>query len=172
MNWKVIALFLSCALVLAGCGQSIEEKVDEGMKVVQTSFQNDKKEATVDEGKISLYLPEDFVIDSTDDENNFLIHEGDDAYILFVNEKEPENSKLNYDLLKKSDDSSIIQIEELKDEKNYGFAMVKQFEEKEYELIVSIGGIKLTTVSGKKKIDEKLAQMLEIVRSVEIKNEG
>ena len=68
----------------------------------------------------------------------------------------------------KKEDESILKVEQLKGEEHFGFVAVKQFSEKEVELIVSIGGIKLSTVTNQKKIDEKLANMIDIVRSVEI----
>ena len=117
---------------------------------------------------MNLYLPENFVIDPSDEENNYFIHSSDDQYILFINEEEPENSQFNYDILMKSDDKSIIKVEQLQGEKHFGFVAVKQFSEKEYELIVSIGGIKLSTITNEKKIDFKLENMIDIVRSVEI----
>lgn len=155
-------------VLLAGCGKSFDEKVSEGFTTVQAAFEQQPLKANTKENNISLYLPENFVIDPSDEENNYFIHSSDDQYILFINEEEPENSQFNYDILMKSDDKSIIKVEQLQGEKHFGFVAVKQFSEKEYELIVSIGGIKLSTITNEKKIDFKLENMIDIVRSVEI----
>lgn len=155
-------------VLLAGCGKSFDEQVSEGIITVQAAFEQQPIKANTTENNINLYLPEDYVIDPSKEEHNYLIHSSDDQYILFINEEEPENSQLNYDILMKSDDESIIKVEQLQGEKHFGFVAVKQFSEKEYELIVSIGGIKLSTVTNEKKIDYKLANMIDIVRSVEI----
>ena len=155
-------------VLLAGCGKSFDEKVSEGFTTVQAAFEQQPLKANTKENNMSLYLPENFVIDPSDEENNYFIHSSDDQYILFINEEEPENSQFNYDILMKSDDKSIIKVEQLQGEKHFGFVAVKQFSEKEYELIVSIGGIKLSTITNEKKIDFKLENMIDIVRSVEI----
>lgn len=155
-------------VLLAGCGKSFDEKVSEGFTTVQAAFEQQPLKANTKENNMKLYLPENFVIDPSDEENNYFIHSSDDQYILFINEEEPENSQFNYDILMKSDDKSIIKVEQLQGEKHFGFVAVKQFSEKEYELIVSIGGIKLSTITNEKKIDFKLENMIDIVRSVEI----
>lgn len=169
MKFKKLLLMIGVLTVLlTGCGKSFDEKVSEGFTTVQAAFEQQPIKANTKENNINLYLPEDFVIDPSDESNNYFIHSSDDQYILFINEEEPENSQLNYDILMKSDDESIIRVEQLQGEKHFGFVAVKQFSEKEYELIVSIGGIKLSTITNEKKIDYKLENMIDIVRSVEI----
>jgi hypothetical protein len=165
---RLLGTIVVSAVLLAGCGKTVDEQVLEGITTVQAAFEQEPIKANTKENNISLYLPVDYVIDPSKEENNYLINSSDDQYILFINEKEPENSQLNYDLLMKSEDESIVKVEQLQGEKHFGFVAVKQFSEKEYELIVSIGGIKLSTVTNQKKIDEKLANMIDIVRSVEI----
>ena len=165
---RLLGTIVVSTVLLASCGKTVEEQVTEGITTVQSAFEQQPVQGNTKENNISLYLPEDYVIDPSEEENNFFIHSSDDQYILFINENEPENSQLNYDLLMKSDDESIIKVEQLQGEKHFGFVAVKQLSEKEVELIVSIGGIKLSTVTNQKKIDYKLANMVDIVRSVEI----
>ena len=165
---KLLLMIGVLTVLLAGCGKSFDEKVSEGFTTVQAAFEQQPLKANTKENNMKLYLPENFVIDPSDEENNYFIHSSDDQYILFINEEEPENSQFNYDILMKSDDKSIIKVEQLQGEKHFGFVAVKQFSEKEYELIVSIGGIKLSTITNEKKIDFKLENMIDIVRSVEI----
>ena len=165
---RLLGTIVVSTVLLASCGKTVEEQVSEGITTVQSAFEQQPVQGNTKENNISLYLPEDYVIDPSKEENNYLIHSSDDQYILFINENEPGNSQLNYDLLMKKEDESILKVEQLKGEEHFGFVAVKQFSEKEVELIVSIGGIKLSTVTNQKKIDEKLANMIDIVRSVEI----
>ena len=167
-NKRLLGMIVLATVLLASCGKTVEEQVSEGITTVQAAFEQQPIKSNTKENSISLYLPEDYVIDPSKEENNYLINSSDDQYILFINEKEPENSQLNYDLLMESEDESIVKVEQLKGEKHFGFVAVKQYNENEYELIVSIGGIKLSTVTNQKKIDDKLANMIDIVRSVEI----
>ena len=169
MNFKrLLGTIVVSAILLAGCGKTLEDQVSKGITTVQAAFEQQPIKANTKENNLSLYLPEDYVIDPSKEENNYFINSSDDQYILFINENEPENSQLNYELLMSSDDDSIIKVEQLQGEKQFGFVAIKEFSEKEYELIVSIGGIKLSTVTNQKKMDEKLANMIDIVRSVEI----
>ncbi len=165
---RLLGTLIVSTLLLASCGKTLEEQVSEGITTVQAAFEQKPVKANTKENDISLYLPVDFVIDPAKEENNYFINSSDDQYILFINENEPDDSQLNYDLLMKSEDESIIKVKQLQGEKHFGFVAVKQFSEKDYELIVSIGGIKLSTVTNQKKIDEKLANMINIVRSVEV----
>lgn len=168
MNKKaVISIVLASSLLLTGCGKSVEEQVSEGIDTVQAAFTDQPIETNTTEQNIALYLPKDFVIDPAEEENNFFINSKEDVYVLFVNENEHGDSKVNYDLLTKNEDDHLLKLEELKGEEKFGFVAVKQHDEKQHELIVSIGGVKLTTVTNNKKLDEKLANMIDIVRSVE-----
>ena len=164
---KLIGTLVVSAVLLAGCGKTVDEQVSEGIITVQAAFEQQPIKANTKENNLNLYLPEGFVIDPSKEENNYLITSSDDQYILFINHNEPENSQLNYDLLMKSDDESIVKVEQLNGEKQFGFVAVRQFSDKEYELIVSIGGLKLSTVTNQKKLDIKLSNMIDIVRSVE-----
>ena len=165
---KLLASFiLLSAILLVGCGKTVDEQVDEGMEKAEAAFKQ-SSQANTTEGNVKLYLPKGFVIDPAEEEANYFITSDDDQYILFINEQEPNDSKLNYDLISKEKKDDIVKIEELKNEEFFGFAAVIQHSEKHYELVVSIGGIKLSTMTNNKKMDEKLAMMADIVRSVEI----
>ena len=167
MRKRLASSILLSAILLVGCGKSVEEQVDEGMVKAEAAFKQ-ASEANTTEDNVNLYLPKGFVIDPAEEESNYFITSDDDQYILFINEQEPNDSKLNYDLIRKEKKDDIIKIEELKNEERFGFAAVIKHSEKHYELVVSIGGIKLSTMTNNKKMDEKLAVMMDIVRSVEI----
>ena len=167
MRKQLTSAILLSAILLVGCGKTVEEQVDEGMVKAEAAFQQATK-ANTTEGNVNLYLPKGFVIDPAEEESNYFITSDDDQYILFINEQETNDSKLNYDLIKKDKKDDIIKIEELKNEQYFGFAAVIKHSEKHYELVVSIGGVKLSTMTNNKKMDEKLAVMMDIVRSVEI----
>lgn len=156
--------------LLTGCGKSLDEQVSEGITNAEAAFSDEPIKSNVKEGNVSVYLPEDYVLDATDKEFNYLINSKDDQYILFINENESETSKLNYQLIVDEKKDAIVSLKELEEEKQFGFAAVIEYAEKEYELVVSIGGVKLSTITNGKKIDEKLTNMMEIVRSVEILN--
>jgi hypothetical protein len=167
MKKYIIGAVIGSAIFLVGCGKTVEEQVTEGIVQVEASFEK-AKESNTAQDDVKLYLPDGYVIDLAEEERNYIVSSDDDQYILFVNEKESEDSQVHYELVKMEKEENIIHLEQLKNEKEFGFAAVIKRSEEQYELIVSIGGIKLSTMTNDKKIDKKLANMMDIVRSVEI----
>ena len=65
-------------------------------------------------------------------------------------------------------DKNLKVLEEKTFEQNgrFGFAAIIENSEEKYELITSIGGIKLTTISEQQDIAKNLEKMMLIVRSI------
>lgn len=155
-------------LLLTACGKPVDEQIDVGLSNVETVFKEEPKEPNKKINNIELFLPSRYSIDFTDEVNNFIIEKGSDIYILFVNTNEEENSNLHYDILKNDKTKKILKDKTIEVDNSFSFAAVVEQEEGKYELIVSSGGVKITTISDGKKIDEKLLNMMEIVHSVKI----
>ena len=60
----------------------------------------------------------------------------------------------------------IIEQATFTDEGTFGFAAVVKSGNDDVELITSVGGSKMTTMTKKGNIEENLARMMEIVRSI------
>ena len=101
---------------------------------------------------------------------NYTILKGKYSYILFVNQNEPEDSRLQYDLLKQENKNEIVEEKTFESDGQFGFSAVTKFPEEKYELIVNLGGVKLSTISEDKKIDDKIQEMMEIVKTVKVVN--
>lgn len=153
-------------LIVSGCNQSVEEQVSAGLENTKTTFESKPKEPNEMIGQIELFIPKGYGIEKGIDELNYTLVNGKDSYILFVNLHEPKDSQLHYTILKEDPNIKIVQEEIYKADDMFGFSSVIEREEKQYELVVSIGGVKLTTLSENKKIDQKLQEMMEIVQSV------
>ena len=170
MNRKrihVIVLVMTMAL-LAACGQTVEEQATSGMDNAETIF-NSKSTATNQSiGHIELYLPKGYEIKKGIDESNYIIVNEKDSYILFVNPHETEDSQLHYSILKEDLKGEMIQEKKFQSDGVFGFSAVIGQSESQYQLVVSVGGVKLTTISEDKKIDDKLQKMMQIVRSVHV----
>lgn len=167
-KWIQVAVISISLLVLAGCGQTVEEQVIAGMESAESIFSNEPTETNKSIGHIELYLPKGYGIEKGIDESNYMLVNDKDSYILFVNPNETEDSQLHYNLVKDNPNNEIIKDQTFETDGVFGFlAVVKQSEEK-YELVVSVGGIKLSTISENKKLDNKLQEMMEIVQSVRI----
>jgi len=154
--------------VLSGCGKSVEEQINMGVASAQNVFEESPKETNKKIGQIALYLPSGYKIQDTDDVNNYVLTKGKDKYILFVNVNEKEDSKLHYELLKKNMSNKIVKEQPLELDGVFGFTMVLEHREDQFELVASSGGVKVSTISNDRKIDDKLVEMMQIARSVEV----
>lgn len=155
-------------LMLTACGKPVEEQVTEGVASTATVFEAKPVEPTTTVGKIEVYLPSGYKIEEGTNEMNYIVTKGKDSFILFVNTIEQEDSRLHYDLLVNDSKLNIMKEQTFEQEEAFGFAAVIEHSEEQYELVVSSGGVKMTTVAKDKKIDEKLVDMMEIVRSVKV----
>lgn len=167
---QVIGLAL-LIVSLSGCGKPLEEQIDSGLSLTEMVFKNEPKAFTETVGDFQLFLPTGYKIEETEDEVNALILKGKQSYLLFVNKIEGTDSQLHYDLMKNDTSKEILDVRTYEEDKVFGFSAIIQHTENTYELVVSLGGVKMTTISDEKKIEENLTDMLEIVRSVKLKNE-
>ncbi|AVK83860.1 hypothetical protein C3943_09910 [Lysinibacillus sp. B2A1] len=169
-TWLRAAGLMVVLLGLSGCNQSVDDQISNGLQITETVFAEEPADHTDKIGDVELYLPSHFKVEDSSDAYNILIAKGKESFILFINDREDANSKLYYNLLK--EDSSKEIIKENTYEKNgiFGFSAVSKTDnENEFELIVSSGGIKMTTISQAKRIEENLSEMTKIVHSVKIK---
>lgn len=170
VKWlRTIGLML-LLLVLAGCNQSIDEQIANGLQITETVFAEEPEEHTEKIGDIKLYLPSNFKVEDSSDEYNIVISKGKESYILFINDREAQDSKLYFNLLKENEADKIIEESTYDKDGRFGFtAVLKTDDENEMELIVSSGGVKMTTISQAKHIENNLREMTKIVHSVKMK---
>ena len=169
-KWIHAFLLTSLVVILSACSQTVEEQAQAGMQNAETMFSSESNEANKTIGHIELYLPKGYSIEKGIDELNYTILNGKDSYILFVNQNEPEDSRLQYDLLKQENKNEIVEEKTFESDGQFGFSAVTKFPEEKYELIVNLGGVKLSTISEDKKIDDKIQEMMEIVKTVKVVN--
>ncbi len=172
MNRKMLhlALMAAVSLMLAGCGKTLEEQITEGVALAADTFESESPKPTTTIGKNKVYVPAGYSVEEGANEMNYIFSKGRDSFILFVNTVEAEDSRLHYDLLVNDADLNIVEEKTFEFEDAFGFTAVIEHSEKEYELVVSSGGVKMTTIAEDKGIDEKLAEMMEIVRSVRVQS--
>jgi len=165
-NWLFLLTTLLVLVLLAGCGKSLEEQIETGMTNVQASIEAEPVDANKEIGRIKVFLPSGYTIEESEDETNYLLKKNQHQFILFVNPNEQKNSKLLYDLFKKNQAKEIVEEQSFETKDVFGFAAILQDDEDSYELIVSSGGVKITTLSNGKQIDQMLQEMMQIAHSV------
>ncbi|WP_341300103.1 hypothetical protein MHB44_16680 [Lysinibacillus sp. FSL H8-0500] len=169
-TWLRAAGLMLLLLGLSGCSQSIEEQIANGLQITETVFAEEPEQHTEQIDDIQLYLPAKFKVEDSSDDYNIVISKGKESYILFINDREAKDSKLYYNLLKDNDADKIIEETTYEKDGHFGFtAVLKTANEDEMELVVSSGGIKMTTISQAKYIEDNLREMTKIVHSVKIK---
>lgn len=164
-KWMRLVLASLVVILLAGCS-SLEEQYTDGLENAKVAFQADAEKPNEKVNDVHMFLPNGFSIEEESTETNIILSKGKDSYILFINPNELPSSQLYYDLM--TSDSNLKVIEEKKFEQNgrFGFAAIIEHSEEKYELITSIGGIKLTTISDQTDIANNLEKMMLIIRSI------
>ncbi|QTD41383.1 hypothetical protein [Sporosarcina sp. Te-1] len=165
-SWKFLFLLVSAIFVLGGCGKSIDQKAEDGIAAARDIFEQDGKNATEEIDGVSLYKPVGFTIEDASDPQNIILSNKDETFILFINPNEEKDSHLFHDLLKAQENIEVIKEETFTDKGFFGFASVLKSGDDKVELVTSVGGVKMTTITKEKNIEHHMANMMEIVRSV------
>ena len=169
-KWLQVSGFMFLLLGLSGCNQSMDEQITNGFQLTEKVFAGKPEKHTDTFGNIQLYLPSKYKVEDSSDKYNILVSKGKQSYILFINDREEPDSKLYYDLLKDDNSKEIIDEKTYENDNVFGFTAVSKTEnEEEFELVVSSGGVKMTTISPMKDIEDNLHEMTKIVHSVKIK---
>lgn len=163
--WKFLFLALLSITLLAACGKSFDERAAEAIAEAKDAFQLNDQQVNDEVDGVSLYKPAGFTIEEKSDSQNIVMKNGNDTFLLFINPNEKKDSRLFYDLLKNTEDKDRLE-ETFTDEGYFGFASVVKKGEEQVELIASIGGIKMTTMTKDKNIEANMRKMMEIVRSI------
>lgn len=156
-------------VLLAGCGTPIEDQLDASFAASEQAFSAEAKEPNKEMDEIAFFLPENFEVKKGDVENNYLLHHDQDVYVLFVNLLEGRTSKLAYERLVADHKDAIVETKTFEEEGLFGYTAVLEKKDDQYELVTAIGGVKLTTISAAKDLEEQLKTMMTITKSVQLK---
>ncbi|WP_210468534.1 hypothetical protein [Sporosarcina sp. 6E9] len=165
-SWKFKILVIISVLLLTACGKSLEDRVGEGLRSAEKVFYENNKFANEEIDGVKFYRPSSFAIKEGSDSQNIIFTSKNDTFILFNNPNEEKDSHLFYDLLKADETKKIIKEKSFTEGDTFGFAAVIENDET-VELITSVGGSKITTLSTKKDIENHLSVMMEILRSIQ-----
>ncbi|MBT2683977.1 hypothetical protein [Bacillus sp. ISL-37] len=156
----IVGLFL-----LSACSASFSEQKAEIKKEVASTFESQPEKTNNSTKDIDYYLPSDVKVEE-ETPNNVLLKDGSKTYILFYNQHEKEDSKVVYDSTVKQQKEWDANETFSKDGK-FGYMLVKELKENHFQLIVGIGGVKLTTET--ENVREDAEAMMQIANSVNIK---
>lgn len=165
-TWKRLILPILTVLFLAACSESVEDSTSKGIKAAEKVFYDNDKQTTAEIEGIHLYKPMGFVVSEQTDVQNIIFTKGKETYILFVNPNEQKGSRLFYDLLSVDQHKEMIATETFTDDGTFGFVAVMKSDNDHVELIASVDGAKITTLSSNDKIAPQLTKMMAMVRSI------
>jgi len=164
-NWMRVFFASLAVILLVGCS-STEEEVEDGIENAKLVFQSDAVKPNEKINDMKLFIPSGFSIEDEPDETNIILSKGKDSYILFLNPNELQSSRLYYDLMIADTNLNIVEEKTFEQNGRFGFVAILENSEEKFELITSIGGIKLTTISKEQNIAGNLDKMMTIVRSI------
>lgn len=163
----LIGIMIFLTVFLAGCMATPEEQIAGGLEDVREAFEQEPEEANETADKTNLYLPGGYTIEEPSDEHNIIITKGGDSYVLFINPNESIGSRFFYDLQKANPDQQWIADETFEQDGRFGFATVRGIADDQVEIVVSAGGVKMTTISEETEIANNMDWMMKTVRSID-----
>ncbi|HSO56709.1 MAG TPA: hypothetical protein VLQ66_00605 [Paenisporosarcina sp.] len=169
-NWMRIVIAPFLLMTLAACSPSAEDQTGEGIKTAKEIFQDEPTNPNEQVERVNLFVPGGFSIQEDSDDTNIVLTKNSDAYVLFINPNEEQDSHLFYDLVQADKKKDNYALETFEQNGRFGFIAVLPSGEEHFEIISSIGGVKLTTISEEANILSNIEQMMKIVRSVKIES--
>lgn len=156
----IIGVFL-----LGACSSSFSEDKVEAKEAVANTFKSTPEKTNNSTEDIDYHLPFGVEVEE-ESPNNVLLKNGSRTYILFYNQLEKDDSKVVYESTVKQQQEWDVNETFEKDGK-FGYMLVKTPKEGQYQLIIGIGGVKLTTETDNIKKDAET--MMKIANSVKVK---
>jgi hypothetical protein len=151
-------------LLVAGCQASFDDKSEEAVTAVEEQIKATPKETNKKTQEIEFYLPFGYEIEK-ESPNNLILKNGSKTYILFYNPHENQQSDVVYkSTLNQHEHFEVDKKWQEKDQ--FAYFLVEELEDDQNELIVGIGGVKLTSEVKTSSLATEAAQMMEIIKSV------
>ncbi|GAA5416386.1 hypothetical protein Pryu01_01420 [Paraliobacillus ryukyuensis] len=159
----VISLFTIASLfVLIGCGPSQEEALSAVKENASTVFHEEPLQSNEQFDNFSIYIPDGYnVVDES--KSNLILESGNQTYILFYNALESTTSQLNYQAAESNGNNELLEAFET--EERFGYVRVTGLD-KDYELQVGIGGVKITTQTTLSNMAEDVKEMMQMANSM------
>ncbi|MCM3666008.1 hypothetical protein M3204_16445 [Mesobacillus subterraneus] len=156
----IIGVFL-----LGACSSSFSEDKVEAKETVVDTFERTPEKTNNSTEDIDYHLPFGVEVEE-ESPNNVLLKNGSRTYILFYNQLEKDDSKVVYESTVKQQKEWDVNKTFVNNGK-FGYMLVKKLKEGQYQLIIGIGGVKLTTETDNIKKDAET--MMKIANSVKVK---
>ncbi|UOR11895.1 hypothetical protein [Halobacillus amylolyticus] len=171
MYFRKGMLFFLLTLLLgfsSGCGKMLSEKeaIFQTKEASEEAFKHSDVKPNFNGQALSLYLPTSMEIKEQTNNNMILTGGDNQTYILFFNLMENQTSRLNYKVASSKENNLLL--ESYRDDSRFSYVRVLPVNDSnEYELQVSVGGVKITTYAEKGELASDSEKMMDIVNSVQ-----
>ena len=162
-----VFLLLLLAVVLVGCNQKVEVRTDDAFVSAKKVFEMNNKNTNNTVGDIEFYKPPMMKIDEESNSQHIVLTKRKDSFYLTVNPNEKKTSHVYYDVLLTDEPNNLVGAKTFSKDEAFGFVAVTDKGEKQVELIASVGGTKIETVTNEENTEAYLEKMMEIARSVQ-----
>lgn len=159
-------LLFIIVLFLAACSVPFDEVQKEAQTAAEETFKKEPSKANKENEQIKYYVPSGLTVES-EETSNIILSGGGYEYRLFYNPLENEKSRLVYQVTQEQRKFDVKRSFE--DYDAFGFLLIKNLDDKESEIVVGVGGVKVTSQVKTKDLAEEAAKMMEIARSVQMK---
>ena len=164
---KAIFLLLFAVLVLSACSASLKEEQNTALEKARELFKSDPKKTNHKNDDIEFYLPFGYEV-KEEKPNNVILKNGSKTFILFYNQHEDRSSKVVYEATLNQDKYEIN--ETFSENGRFGYVLINQIDKELNELVIGVGGVKITTEVKTKSLSTEAAAMIEIANSVKMKD--
>lgn len=161
---RTIFVAVLIAFIISGCmtkseSEVLEEVTDIAEEIFLT-YEMTEREHNINDD-LAIYLPNRMSIEEIE-ENNVIINDGEQTFILFYNPFESPESDLNYEIAQQ--ETSLL-LETFEEDDKFGYIQVVD-EDGEYRIQVSVGGIKMTTITTLGNMSKDAEDMMMISLSM------
>lgn len=164
MKLKTVFSLLIAAVIIAGCNVTKEQAIDYAKETFEAGMIAESKEPNTETESFSYYLPSNFNVES-ETENNLILSDGNQLYLIFSNPEEDELSNVNYDQDNSIEFNTILNKTFITED-HFGYIIVSPFEKDDYKVIVGIGGNKVTTITELTSVKESVENIIDIINSI------
>lgn len=163
----LLVLFTVAAIVLAGCSATPEENMVNALEHAHKAFSAEARDTNESSDGAAFYIPGGYTVEEPSDERNITITKGSDSFMLSINPNEAADSTLFYELLKSDPQIKWAVDETFEESGRFGFAAMRKITDDRFELVASVGGAELKTISEAGRMDDNLDWMMQTVRSID-----
>lgn len=166
-NKPFFMLMIILLLSLTACSSSVDQIKKEATNILEKSMDETVKEPTETTDNGTLYLPLFMSVEDVS-ENNIILKQGSQTYILFNNIHEGKASTVLYESMVSEMDQLLLEHSIEKDG-TFAYVVIKEESKENVLLTVGIGGMKITTETEIKGVSDQTEKMMEILRSFDPK---